>query len=115
MHNLKEIRKDFSKFEKDLEKRSVKIDFINLKKLDELNRDLIQIKENLEWEKIRYLSHMIYNTNVTKKSHLIEPKKLFPLPQDKMYKKEVVIPTKQDLENFEKQISKITKKTILKI
>ena len=75
----------------------------------------VEIKENLEWEKIRYLSHMIYNTNVTKKSHLIEPKKLFPLPQDKMYKKEVVVPTKQDLENFEKQINKITKKTILKI
>ena len=51
MHNLKEIRKDFSKFEKDLEKRSIKIDFANLKKLDELNRDLIQKKENLEKEK----------------------------------------------------------------
>ncbi len=51
MHNLKEIRKDYSKFEKDLEKRSVKIDFNNLKKLDELNRDLIQKKENLEKEK----------------------------------------------------------------
>ncbi len=51
MHNLKEIRKDFSKFEKDLIKRSVKIDFKNLKKLDELNRDLIQKKENLEKEK----------------------------------------------------------------
>ena len=51
MHDLKEIRKDFSKFEKDLEKRSIKIDFNNLKKLDELNRDLIQKKENLEKEK----------------------------------------------------------------
>ncbi len=51
MHNLKEIRKDFLKFEKDLEKRSVKIDFNNLKKLDVLNRDLIQKKENLEKEK----------------------------------------------------------------
>ncbi len=51
MHNLKEIRKDYSKFEKDLEKRSVRIDFNNLKKLDELNRDLIQKKENLEKEK----------------------------------------------------------------
>ncbi len=51
MHNLKEIRKDFLKFEKNLEKRSVKIDFNNLKKLDELNRDLIQKKENLEKEK----------------------------------------------------------------
>lgn len=51
MHNLKEIRKDFLKFEQNLEKRSVKIDFNNLKKLDELNRDLIQKKENLEKEK----------------------------------------------------------------
>ncbi len=51
MHNLKEIRKDFSKFEKDLEKRSVKINSNNIKKLDELNRDLIQKKENLEKEK----------------------------------------------------------------
>jgi len=51
MHNLKEIRKDFSKFEKELENRSVKINFENLKKLDELNRDLIQKKESLEKEK----------------------------------------------------------------
>ena len=51
MHNIKEIRKDFSKFEKDLANRSIKIDFNNLKKLDELNRDLIQKKENLEKEK----------------------------------------------------------------
>jgi len=51
MHNLKEIRKDFSKFAKSLEKRSLNIDFNNLQKLDELNRDLIQKKENLEKEK----------------------------------------------------------------
>tara|TARA_B100001057_G_scaffold85603_1_gene81449 strand:+ start:1106 stop:2365 length:1260 start_codon:yes stop_codon:yes gene_type:complete len=51
MHNLKEIRKDFSKFASDLEKRSVKIDVTTLKKLDELNRDLIQKKEALEKEK----------------------------------------------------------------
>ncbi len=51
MHNLKEIRKDFSKFEKALENRSIKIDFNNLQKLDELNRDLIQKKENLEKER----------------------------------------------------------------
>ena len=42
MHNLKEIRKNFSNFEKSLEKRSLKIDFNNLQKLDEQNRDLIQ-------------------------------------------------------------------------
>ena len=51
MHNLKEIRKDFSKFAKSLEKRSVNINFSDLKKLDELNRELIQKKETLEKEK----------------------------------------------------------------
>ena len=51
MHNLKEIRKDFSGFAKSLEKRSVSIDFNNLQKLDENNRDLIQKKEALEKEK----------------------------------------------------------------
>jgi seryl-tRNA synthetase len=51
MHNLKEIRKDFSKFVKSLEKRSANIDYDNLKKLDEQNRKLIQKKESLEKEK----------------------------------------------------------------
>ena len=51
MHNLKEIRKDFSNFEKSLEKRSLKVDFNDLQKLDEQNRDLIQKKEALEKEK----------------------------------------------------------------
>ena len=51
MHNLKEIRKDFAKFEKSLEKRSVNVDFVNLQKLDSLNREFIQKKETLENEK----------------------------------------------------------------
>ena len=51
MHNLKEIRKDFSAFKKSLEKRSVDIDFDNLQKLDEQNRILIQEKESLEKQK----------------------------------------------------------------
>ena len=51
MHNLKEIRKNFSEFEKSLEKRSVNIDFSNLQKLDKENRNLIQKKETLEKEK----------------------------------------------------------------
>ena len=51
MHNLKEIRKNFSNFAKSLEKRSLTIDFSNLQKLDEQNRDLIQKKETLEKEK----------------------------------------------------------------
>jgi seryl-tRNA synthetase len=51
MHNLKEIRKDFSVFKKSLEKRFVNINFDNLQKLDEQNRKLIQQKETLEKEK----------------------------------------------------------------
>jgi seryl-tRNA synthetase len=51
MHNLKEIRKDFSNFAKSLEKRSLTIDFDHLQKLDEQNRNLIQKKEALEKEK----------------------------------------------------------------
>ena len=51
MHNLKEIRKDFSVFKKSLEKRSININFDNLLKLDEQNRELIQKKEALEKEK----------------------------------------------------------------
>ena len=51
MHNLKDIRKDFHCFAKSLEKRSINLDFENLKKLDEQNRQLIQQKEALEKEK----------------------------------------------------------------
>ena len=51
MHNIKEIRKDFNVFAKSLEKRAINIDFKNLQKLDEQNRELIQKKEALEKEK----------------------------------------------------------------
>ena len=51
MHNLKEIRKDFDKFKKSLEKRTIDINFDKLKDLDIKNRELIQQKENLEKEK----------------------------------------------------------------
>ena len=51
MHNLKEIRKDFESFKKKLLNRNINVDFENLKKLDEKNRELIQKKETLEKEK----------------------------------------------------------------
>ena len=51
MHNLKEIRKDFDKFKKDLEKRTIDVNFSKLKDLDIKNRELIQQKEILEKEK----------------------------------------------------------------
>ena len=51
MHNLKEIRKDFESFKKKLLNRNINVDFENLKKLDEKNRELIQKKEDFEKEK----------------------------------------------------------------
>ena len=47
MHNLKDIRKDFTFFAKSLEKRSINLDIKNLQQLDEQNRQLIQQKEAL--------------------------------------------------------------------
>ena len=51
MHNLKEIRKNFDAFEKELKKRTIDTNFSQLKKLDIQNREFIQKKENLEKEK----------------------------------------------------------------
>ncbi len=51
MHNLKEIRKNFDAFEKELKKRTIDINFSQLKKLDIQNREFIQKRENLEKEK----------------------------------------------------------------
>lgn len=40
------------------------------------------IKLNIQWEQTRYLASMIINVNVDKKSKMVSPEKLFPLPQD---------------------------------
>lgn len=40
------------------------------------------IKLNLQWEQTRYLATLIHNVNVGKKSQMIKPEKLLPLPQD---------------------------------
>ncbi len=97
MHNLKEIRKDFSKFEKDLKKRSVKIDFNNLKKLDELNRDLIQKKENLEKEK--------KNISKSKDESLFKKSKEISLELEKISEKQKN--SKNELDNILSSIPNI--------
>ena len=48
MHNIKDIRKNPEQFQKDLNNRSVSIDLKKILSLDESNRKLIQLKENLE-------------------------------------------------------------------
>jgi len=44
------------------------------------------IKLNIQWEQTRYLATMVHNVNCQKKSQMIKPEKLFPLPQDKYLK-----------------------------
>ena len=54
MHNIKDIRKDFNNFKNQLKSRNINIDLNNIKDLDERNRKLIQIKEDLENKKKKY-------------------------------------------------------------
>lgn len=58
------------------------------------------IKINLQWEQTRYLSAMIYNVNCTKKSQMLKPMSLFPLPQDKLIKTGLPKSTLEQYENF---------------
>ncbi len=58
-----------------------------------------QIKENLEWERLRYISAMLINVNASKSSQRIQPTKLFKLPQDKKDKTTISKPlTKEELD-----------------
>lgn len=60
------------------------------------------IKINLQWEQTRYLSAMIYNVNCTKKSQMLKPMSLFPLPQDKLIKTGLPKSTREQYEKFKK-------------
>jgi hypothetical protein len=67
-------------------------------KENQLLGESFTIKQNLEWERLRYLATMVHNVNVNKKQHMIKPEKLIPLPQDVYYKRtktvEVLSPEK---------------------
>lgn len=64
------------------------------------------VKQNLEWERIRYLATMIHNVNCQKKQHMIKPQKLFPLPQDKYFKQGKPKSTPEQFESFKQKILK---------
>ena len=51
MHNIKKIRENFVEFHKKIQLRNYDFDLEELIKLDKINRELIQKKENLEKEK----------------------------------------------------------------
>ncbi len=58
------------------------------------------IKLNLAWEQTRYLATMIHNVNCQKKSQMIKPEKLFPLPQDKYLQKSKPKSTPKEFKEF---------------
>lgn len=58
------------------------------------------IKMNLQWEQFRYLSAMVYNVNCQKKSQMLKPHKLFPLPQDVYLRTDQPKSSVKDLEQF---------------
>jgi hypothetical protein len=56
---------------------------------------------------VRYVSSIIYNTNVSKKRDLITPDKLFKLPQDVYNKPSGPKSTKQEFEAFKALADKV--------
>ena len=67
------------------------------------------INNYLEWERTRYLATMLFNVNCTKRSQMITPDKLFPLPQDVYLEKGKPKSTKEDYEAFMEKLNKSKK------
>ena len=63
------------------------------------------IKCNLQWEQTRYLASMLYNVNCNKKAQMITPDKLFPLPQDVYLERGKSKSTKEEMQNFLKEVN----------
>jgi hypothetical protein len=64
------------------------------------------INVNLHWEMHRFVSTMIVNTKATKRSQMITPDKLFPLPQDAFLDKGKPKSTTDQYQEFLQQIEK---------
>lgn len=65
------------------------------------------IQQNLDWERTRFISSMIYNVNCTKKSQMIPPDKLFSLPQDVYLERGKPKSTPEDFKAFREKVSKM--------
>ncbi len=81
----------------------------NTWKENQLLGESYQIKQNLEWERTRYIAMMLFNTNVDKRANMITPDKLFPLPQDVYLERGKPKSTREQFEKFKDKI-KNTKK-----
>lgn len=58
----------------------------------------------------RFISTMVVNQNATKKSQIVAPHKLFPLPQDILMNEGEPKSTPEQFKEFLKQIEKQSKK-----
>lgn len=83
----------------------------------QLLAEAYHIRQNLEWERCRYIATMLYNTKVDKKHKMINPDKLFKLPQDFMRAKIIRdnIPTPQDTREFARKVDNIQNKKLFKM
>lgn len=68
------------------------------------------IKMNISWEQTRYLASMLVNVNASKKSNMIAPDKLFPLPQDIYLEKGKPKSTREQYEAFVAKLESIKAK-----
>ncbi len=82
----------------------------NTWKENQLLGESYQIKQNLEWERTRYIAMMLFNTNVDKRANMITPDKLFPLPQDVYLERGKPKSTREQYEKFKEKIKKISNK-----
>lgn len=75
----------------------------------QLLAEAYHIKQNLEWERCRYIATMLYNTKVDKKHKMINPEKLFKLPQDFMKKERIRknLPSPEDTRKFAQKVSSL--------
>lgn len=64
------------------------------------------ININLHWEMHRFVSTMLINSQAKKRSQMITPDKLFPLPQDVYVRDGEPKSTPAELQSFLKQIQK---------
>ena len=80
--------------------------WINTWKENALLGEAYTIQNNLWWEMTRFVSTMIVNQNATKKSQMVQPHKLFSLPQDVMLDHGSPKSTPEQMKKFLNKINK---------
>ncbi len=80
--------------------------WINTWKENALLGESWSVNVNLHWEMHRFVSTMIVNSQAKKRSQIISPDKLFPLPQDVYLDKGLPKSSPEQLKAFLNQIEK---------